>query len=228
MKRIILSVICAAIIFSGFTPAYAKSTEEKKVEDAMTVLTEIMKIPEEGLPAKLLNNTYGVAVIPEVIKVGFVFGGRRGHGILVTKGEDGEWSNPSFITLTGGSFGFQIGAQSTDVILVFKSKKSIDGIINGKFTLGADASVAAGPVGRQAEINTDLQLKAEIFSYSRSRGLFAGLALDGSKLSINADANEDFYNKALTAEDIFGGKGITAPSIANEFRQLLKKFSAMQ
>jgi lipid-binding SYLF domain-containing protein len=228
-QRFILLLLCAALLFTGITPAEAKDKEEKKVEDAIAVLNDIMKIPEEGLPAKLLNDAYGVAVIPGVIKVGFVLGGRRGHGILVTKDEDGQWSNPAFITLTGGSLGFQIGAQSTDVILVFKSAKSIEGIIRGKFTLGADAAVAAGPVGRQAEMGTDLQLKAEIFSYSRNRGLFAGLALEGSALSIDEDSNEDFYNNEdLTARDILGGRKIKAPAVAEEFKRLLKKYSEIE
>lgn len=225
-KRVVLSLMCAVFLLCGIIPAQAETREEKKVEDAINVLTEIMKIPEEGLPVSLLNNAYGVAVIPNVIKVGFVLGGRLGHGILVTKGDDGKWSNPSFITLSGGSFGFQIGAQSTDIILIFKSEKSIEGIINGKFTLGADAAVAAGPVGRQAEMSTDIYMKAEIFSYSRNRGLFAGLALEGSALSIDTDSNKYFYNnESVSTRDILSGRSLKAPEVANKFRHLLIKYT---
>lgn len=224
--RVVLSAMCALFLLSGIIPAQAETREETKVEDAITVLTEIMKIPEEGLPVALLNNAYAVAVIPGVIKVGFVLGGRLGHGILVTKGDNGQWSNPSFITLTGGSFGFQIGAQSSDVILIFKSEKSVEGIINGKFTLGADAAVAAGPVGRQAEMSTDLYMKAEIFSYSRSRGLFAGASIEGSALSIDTDSNKYFYNNdSISSRDILSNKKINAPDVANKFRQFLKKYA---
>lgn len=225
-KKVVLSLMCAVFLFSGIIPAYAETREEKKIEDAINVLTEIMKIPEEGLPIALLNNAYGVAVIPNVIKVGFVLGGRLGHGILLTKGDDGKWGNPSFITLTGGSLGFQIGAQSTDIILIFKSEKSIEGIINGKFTLGADAAVAAGPVGRQAEMSTDIYMKAEIFSYSRNRGLFAGLALEGSAISIDADSNKYFYNnETVSARDILSGMSVKAPDVANKFRNLLINYT---
>jgi len=142
-------VIFGAIVLISFVwgAADAGSKEATKVDAATEVLTEIMSIPEKGIPPSLLHNAYGIAVIPSVIKASLVVGGRYGTGILVVRSKEGIWSNPCFVSLAGGSVGYQIGAQSTDVILVFKSSKSIDGIIRGKFTLGADAAIAAGPVG---------------------------------------------------------------------------------
>jgi lipid-binding SYLF domain-containing protein len=174
------------------------------------------------MPPALLSRAYAVAVIPHVIKVGFGIGARRGKGVLVVRQEDGSWSNPAFITLTGGSFGFQIGAQSTDIILVFKTRKSIDGIANGKLTLGADASIAAGPIGRHTGVATDLSFQAEVFSYARSRGLFAGIALEGAGVSMDRKANAAFYGSArITPEQIFSSSGNAAPQAANIFVQVL-------
>jgi len=204
----------------------AGAREVTKVESAAEVLTEIMAIPEKGIPPSLLRNAYGIAVIPAVIKAGLVVGGRYGWGVLVVRPKGGEWSNPCFVSLAGGSIGYQIGAQSIDVILVFKSSKSIDGIVKGKFTLGADASIAVGPVGRHAEAATDLQLKAEIYSYSRSRGLFAGLALEGAALQIDYKSNEAFYNReGITARKIFSNEDIEVPAATNEFKQVLARFA---
>jgi lipid-binding SYLF domain-containing protein len=224
---IFIAGLLAVFIMNGFYSAHAGYNEESKVESAIEVLNEIMKIPEESIPPALFNKAYGVAVIPGVFKAGFIIGGKGGRGILVVHGEDNTWSNPSFIVFGGGSIGFQIGAQSSDVILVFKSKKSVDGIIKGKFTLGADAAVAAGPVGRQAGASTDIQFKAEIYSYSRSRGAFAGVSLEGATLQIDDDWNYGFYNDTnITANTIFTDKSIKAPAVASEFRKTLSKYSS--
>jgi len=140
----------------------------------------------------------------------------------VVRQDDNSWSNPAFITLTGGSFGWQIGAQSTDIILVFKTRKGVDGIANGKLTLGADASVAAGPVGRHTAIATDIKFKAEVVSYSRSRGLFAGVALEGAGVTMDRKANAAFYSSAsMTPEKIFVSSPNIAPDVANTFVQIL-------
>jgi lipid-binding SYLF domain-containing protein len=205
----------------------AETKEVAKVEAATEVLTEFMAIPEKGIAPSLLHNAYGVAIIPAVVKASFVVGGRYGWGVLVVHEKEGGWSNPSFVSLTGGSVGYQIGAQSTDVILVFKTRKSIDGIMKGKFTLGADAAVAAGAVGRQAEAATDLQLKAEIYSYSRSRGLFAGVALEGAALQIDHKSNAAFYGKeGITPADIFTNREREVPAAATEFKKVLGKYTA--
>jgi len=219
-----LRQITLAVIMSVLTalPAFAASKEETRVADATDVVDQLLRIPEKGVPTALLSRAYAVAVIPRVIKVGFGLGARRGKGVLVVRQEDNSWSNPAFITLTGGSFGFQVGAQSTDIILVFKTRSSVDGISNGKLTLGADASIAAGPVGRSAGAATDMTFRSEVYSYSRSRGLFAGVALEGSGVTMDRKANAAFYGSAqITPEDIFASSGNAAPPAANAFVQVL-------
>lgn len=163
------------------------------IASAQTVLNEALTTQGAQIPAALLRDSYGVAIIPSVLKVGFIGGVRRGHGVVVIKDKDGNWTAPQFVTITGGSIGWQIGAQSTDVILVFNSQRSVEGMLKGKFTIGADAAAAAGPVGRNLAAATDAQLKAEILSYSRSRGLFAGVSIDGSALEINPEAATQYY-----------------------------------
>ena len=203
-------------------PASGASKEESRVTDATDVIDQLLRIPEQSIPPALLSRAYAVAVVPHVIKIGFGVGARRGKGILVVRQDDGSWSNPAFITLTGGSFGFQIGAQSTDVILVFKTRKGVDGIANGKLTLGADASIAAGPIGRHTAVSTDITFKSEVYSYSRSRGLFAGIALEGAGVTMDRKANAVFYGSTqITPEQIFASSGNAAPPVANQFVQVL-------
>lgn len=204
------------------TPAFSATSEEERVANATDVVAQLMQIPEQSVPPALLARAYAIAVIPNVVKIGFGLGARRGKGVLVVRQENSTWSNPSFVTLTGGSFGWQIGAQSTDIILVFKTRKGVDDIADGKLTLGADASIAAGPVGRSASIATDINFQAEVFSYSRSRGLFAGVALEGAGIMIDEAANAAFYGSPeITAEQIFASSGNIAPDVANNFVQVL-------
>jgi len=167
-----------------------------------------------------------VAVIPDVLKVGLVVGARWGKGVLVVRQPDGQWSQPSFITVTGGSVGWQAGAQSSDLILVFKNRRGVEGITDGKLTLGADASVAAGPVGRYTSASTDIRLRSEVYSYSRSRGLFLGVAVDGASLGIDQSANAAFYaTPGVSAESIFSADGVTAPVQARRFVATLTRLT---
>ncbi|GAB4413969.1 MAG: YSC84-related protein [Thermodesulfovibrionales bacterium] len=227
MKRLSVLMITAAMAVIFFSSISIEAGDEtSKINDAVEVFEQVMSIPEKGIPPALLNNAHGIAIIPGVIKAGFIIGGRHGTGIVVVRNREGGWSNPSFISLTGGSVGWQIGAQSTDIILVFKSRKGIDNMLKGKFTLGADAAVAAGPVGRQAEAATDIQLKAEIYSYSRSRGLFAGISLEGAALQIDDDANRAFYGEKARAGDILTDKEIKAPSAVVRLKKVLAKYTS--
>jgi lipid-binding SYLF domain-containing protein len=216
-------LIAAALFAMALTStALAASREEKRVADAADVLEQLLRIPEQSIPPTLLARAYAVAVVPRVKKAAFGLGVRRGKGILVVRQDDNSWSNPAFIALTGGSVGWQIGAQSTDIVLVFKTRKSVDNIANGKLTLGADASVAAGPVGRHTAAATDIRFDAEVYSYSRSRGLFAGLAIEGAGVTMDRRANAAFYSSAsMTPEKIFVSSPNMAPDIANTFVQLL-------
>lgn len=202
--------------------AIAETKEENRIADATNVVDQLLRIPEQSVPPALLSRAYGVAVIPDVLKVGFGLAARRGKGLLVVRQDDGGWSNPAFVTLTGGSVGFQIGAQSTDIILVFKTRRSVEGITNGKLTLGADASIAAGPVGRHTGAATDIKFQSEVYSYARSRGLFAGIALAGAGVTMDRKANAAFYGTAnITPEQIFASSGNAAPQSANNFVQML-------
>src|SRR5450631_4592453 len=203
--------------------AHAGAREEGRLLTATEVLEEVQAMPDQQIPDALLSRAYGIAVIPDVTKVAFVFGGRHGNGVLVVRDKlNSPWSNPVFVSLTGGSWGLQIGAQSSDIILVLTTKTGIEGIAGGKLTLGADASVAAGPVGRQGSAATDMSFNAEIYSYARTRGLFGGIALDGSVISIDRSANGALYGKSgVTATEIFSGQAPTAPATAQRFLERL-------
>lgn len=225
MRRVIFTFI-VALFASAALPVHAGEEEQQRAENALRVLTEVMQAPDKAIPRDLLQNAYAVAVIPDVIKAGFVIGGRHGEGLISVKTRDGTWSNPSFIGLTGGSIGFQVGVSSTDVILVFRTQRGVDSIVNGKFTIGADASAAAGPVGRSAQASTDAQMKAEIYSYSRARGLFAGAALDGTALIIDNTANQAVYGDGVTARRIFDGGVRNVPNTVVDFRDRLEEYTA--
>ena len=212
-----------ASVSSGVT--LAGEAETQRADNAVRVLREILQAPDKRVPSEMIANAYAVAVIPDVIKAGLVIGGRHGLGLISVKTENGTWSNPSFISMSGGSIGFQAGVSSTDVILVFRTQRGVDSIVHGKFTLGADASVAAGPVGRTAQASTDAQLKAEIYSYSRARGLFAGAALDGSVISIDNDANAAIYGDGITPRRIFAGGVSNVPNAVVDFRDRLEEYT---
>ncbi|MBU4260769.1 MAG: lipid-binding SYLF domain-containing protein [Proteobacteria bacterium] len=219
-NRIAVTVL---VLFFAFIPeSYAQHTsaEVRKVKEATEVMREIFSIPETAIPPTLLANAHAVVVLPKLVKAGFIIGGRYGTGLMMVRDIRGDWHYPVMVSLTGGSVGFQIGAQSTDIILVFKSLKSVEAIQKGKFTLGADASVAAGPVGRHAEADTDIKLESEIYSYSRSRGLFAGVALEGGALQIDHDATWAFYS--MSAYDILNRTEFSKlPAEVQEFYKVL-------
>ncbi len=217
-SRFILVLAAVAMVAQ---PSLSIASEASKLIEATAVLREIMAIPEKEIPPQLFRNAHGIAIIPGLLKAGFIVGGRYGTGVLSVN-HGGKWSTPVFVSLTGGSFGLQIGAESTDIILVFKTQRGIDAIRNGKFTLGADISAAAGPVGRHAEAGTDIQLKAEIYSYSRSRGLFGGIALEGAGLQIDRDADIVYYGKKGANPDDILANRVKAPSEASGFRQALQ------
>ena len=225
MSRLPRLILLTAAL-AATAPAFAGPQEDQRSRNAIRVLAEIQNIPEQAIPDKLLDEARAVVVIPDTIKAGLVIGGRRGHGLMSVKTPDGSWSSPVFIKLTGGSIGFQAGVQSSDVILVFRNDRSLDNIVNGKFTLGADAGVAAGPVGRSASAATDGQLKAEIWSWSRARGLFAGVALDGAVLQIDDAANLEAYGPGTTPRMIIEGRITETPSqdVVN-FRDRLEEAS---
>jgi lipid-binding SYLF domain-containing protein len=214
------ALLCAAALLAFLSTSYAQTADQSR-EDARLitstqVLEELRATPDQNVPDWLMQRAYGVAVIPEVIKGAFIFGGRYGTGVLSVRDASGRFSNPIFITLSGGSVGWQVGATSTDVVLVFVTARSVENFARGKFTLGADASVAAGPVGRQTEAAAGIN--AEIYSYSRSRGLFAGVALDGTVIAFDHHANNAFYRgEEVTTTEITAGKVTTHAETARRF-----------
>ncbi|WP_266170341.1 lipid-binding SYLF domain-containing protein [Dyella subtropica] len=218
-------LLAALVLLLPAMSVHAEDPPLVRAQNSVRVLKEIMEAPDKSIPSDLLKEAHAIAVIPDMIKAGFIFGGRRGEGLISVKSPDGTWSNPSFVTLTGGSVGFQAGVSSTDVILVFRTQRGVDSIVNGKFTLGADAAAAAGPVGRTATASTDSQFKAEIYSYSRSRGLFAGVSLDGSAMRIDYDANAEIYGAGITPRRIFEGGVSKVPGPVVDFRDRLEEYT---
>lgn len=216
--RIRALFVLALVVAGGET--LGQGREDEIIRSATTVLDQTLAMRDDGIPRSLLTDAQAVAILPGVLKGGFVIGARHGRGVLLVREANGTWRLPAFVTLSGGSFGWQIGVQSTDLILVFRTRKSVDGILSGTLTLGADASVAAGPVGRSAAAATNQRLDAEIFTYSRSRGLFAGVALDGSVLRIDQAANAAFYPPAIP------GQPATAPQSAILLAQQVANLTA--
>jgi lipid-binding SYLF domain-containing protein len=204
----------------------AQTDEAQRITDAVTVLGEIMSAGDESLPRAILEKAEGVAVFPSLIKGGFIVGGSRGRGILsVRDAKTGEWSSPAFLTITGGSIGAQIGAQAVDLVLVVQNRRGLEQLVRNQFKIGADASVAAGPVGRDASASTDIQMRAQILSYSRTRGLFAGVTLNGSTIRQDRDANDRFYGMGYrTSQIVFDGLGGT-PTPVGDWKLALEKYS---
>ncbi|HET9472435.1 MAG TPA: lipid-binding SYLF domain-containing protein [Steroidobacteraceae bacterium] len=218
-KHLIALMVIAAGAFSQ--AALASAREEARLIEASGVLEELFAQKDTAIPEKLMARAYGIAVIPNVVKVAAVVGGRRGSGAMVVRDANGKFTDPIMVSLTGGNVGWQIGVQSTDIVLVFTTAKGIEGITDGKLTLGADASVAAGPVGRAASAATDQNFTAEVYSYSRNRGLFAGVSLDGSVLAIDTKSNKGLYGKSAPADEIIAGKVSTDVDAAQRFERAI-------
>jgi lipid-binding SYLF domain-containing protein len=211
------------------TETRAQSDEAKRVRDAAVVFTDVMRAPDHSIPQAILDKAEAIAVFPNVIKAAFVVGGERGHGIISVRNRvTGTWSEPAFLTLTGGSWGAQIGGQSADIVLLVMNERGVDKLLQSQFKIGGEAEAAAGPVGRRAGASTDIQMGAEILSYSRSRGLFAGVSLSGTSVHEDIDANDAFYGQRLHTREIV--LAATAPhpvvpqAVAN-WRQTLNEYS---
>ena len=215
------------VLALSLTTLSAQSSDEaRRLADAATVLDEIMAAGDQAVPRAIMEKAEGIAVFPSLIKGGFVVGGQRGHGVLsVRDKKTGGWSAPAFLTITGGSIGAQFGAQAIDLVLVVNNQRGLEQLVKNQFKVGADAGVAAGPVGREASASTDLQMRALILSYSRARGLFAGITLNGSTIRQDRDANERFYGTAYrTGQIVFDGLA-TPPATVAVWRDALAKYA---
>jgi lipid-binding SYLF domain-containing protein len=217
------TALTVTAIAAALTVAHAaragslSSSEEARIRDAATVLHEIHTVPDKDIPRELWNKTQCVVVIPSLKKAAFIFGGEYGKGLMSCR-QGAHWSAPVFMKMEKGSWGFQIGAQSVDLVLLAMNQSGVNKLLRNKVSLGADASVAAGPVGRDARAATDAQLSAEILSYSRTQGLFAGVDVSGGVLRPDADENADLYGRRVSARDVVAGKGGRAvPAAANVF-----------
>jgi SH3 domain-containing YSC84-like protein 1 len=219
------SILLLAIV-SGLalatSPMLAQSEEAARIKAATTVLQEIKDAPDSGVPKWVAEKAQGIAVFPGVKKGGLLIGGEWGRGIISAKSvKSGTWSAPAFLTLTGGSVGAQIGGQEVDLVLVVIDERGLQQLANNQFKIGADAGVSAGPVGRNSEASTDVQMRAKILSYSRSRGLFAGITLNGASVKQDRDANERFYGQAYRTSQIIIERLGGAPDPVPAWRDLL-------
>jgi len=224
MKKVCVVFVLLTMIEA---PVFAQKKEQDRAENAGNVMREILNIPDD-IPQSVIDNADCVVVLPSVIKFAFGFGGSYGRGVMTCRGGDdfkGPWGPPTMMALEGGSFGLQIGGQATDFVLLLMSPRSARSILSTKVKLGGDISAAAGPVGRNLSAETDVALRAEILSYSRSRGLFAGISLSGSTLRADNGANKKLYGRNVSAHDIVFNNEVTAPESANLLLSELNKKS---
>jgi lipid-binding SYLF domain-containing protein len=218
--------IVAVVLVLGFAGvAHGQSKEATIIRDAATVFDEIMAAPDKEIPRAILDKAEAIAVFPGVLRAAFVFGGQRGRGIISVRNRgNNTWSAPAFLTITGGSWGAQIGGQSIDLVLVILNQRGVDNLLKNQFKIGGEASAAAGPVGRSAEAATDVLMRAQILSYSRSRGLFAGVAVNGSSVRADVDANQRMYGARLRSHEIAIERRGGSPAAIGRWRETLQKY----
>lgn len=228
MKKIgliAMAFFAASLFFQSGCLAEEDNKWTRLVEESGRVLYDIQQMPDQNIPDDLMRSCSAIAIFPNTISAGIGIGGKYGQGIIMVRSEKGEdWSPPAIFTIAGGSLGWQLGGQATDFVLLIMNRRSVDGILQGKFKLGADASVAGGPVGRAAEASTDIQLKGGILSYSRSRGLFAGVKLEGAVITEHWDGDKELYGKSLSADSILLRGKAKMPKSADAILQVLKKY----
>lgn len=221
--RSLIAVVCLSLAAGPAIFARDAKDAAKQAAKSSKVFQEIMAAPDKAIPSSVLDKAQCIAVFPDVIKAGFIVGGRGGRGVASCRTENG-WSDPAYFDLKGGSFGLQIGAQSTDFVLLFMNDDGLNSLLKSKFEMGADASVAAGPVGREAGASTDLRLDAQILSYSRSKGLFAGLELKGAVISLDESDMEAAYGSDAKAADVLKGAK-TGPATVKVYPTTLARYS---
>lgn len=220
IKKFLLPAILLVFVSSAVVSAN-RDDEVKRLSRATDVFQEIMKTPDKGIPEDLLDKAECVAIVPGLKKGGLGLGGKYGKGLIMCRKPNRNWTAPSFITIEGGSVGFQIGFTQIDVVMLFMNKSGVDKLIGDKFTIGADASAAAGPVGRQTAAQTNIRLDAQILTYSRAKGLFAGVSLDGATLRSDKDDNRDFYGKDIDPRAILLDGSVEMPAEARSLASAL-------
>ena len=224
MQRVFAFLLATLALSLGSGAAAAASRTDQRLDDSRRVFESFSNLTEQAIPSWLLERAYGIVVVPRVIKGALIIGGRGGKGVMAVRNPDGSWSNPVFVTLAGANVGLQWGVQSTDLVLVLMSRQSVEGIAGGKVTLGADASVAAGPVGRSAAAATDATLKAQVLAYARNEGIFAGISIDGTVIAVDDRANASAYGvSGILASQILDGKVASPPAAARSFTESLAR-----
>jgi SH3 domain-containing YSC84-like protein 1 len=228
MRNIPFFTACILVSFLGTGSLSAADEAVERQDTAAQVLEEVMGTPEKGIPLDLMQKAHCIVIVPGVKKVGFIVGGRYGKGVVSCRGAGGKgWTGPSTIRIEGGSVGLQIGGSSTDFVLLVMNERGAEKLIESKFTLGADAAVAGGPVGRSAQAQTDAQMHAQILSYSRSRGAFAGISLEGATLRQDQDDNRAIYGKDVEPKAVLSGE-IPAPVSSQKLIATLTKYSSAE
>ena len=219
-------LVAVTLIVNPLIAQQSAEDENKRIAAALTALEEIMAAADKSVPQSVMEKAEGIAVFPSLIKGGIGIGGQHGRGVLsVRNKKTGGWSSPAFLSINGGSIGAQLGVQAIDLVLVINNQRGLEQLVQNQFKIGADASVAAGPVGRDASAATDIQMRAQILSYSRTRGLFAGVTLNGSTIRQDRDANERFYGIAYrTGQIVFDGMG-GSPEAADKWKAILTKYA---
>ena len=231
-KGVLMKVLMILIL--GFTlwmgsfefQSWAMATKsESIVIESGNVLEEIQRMPDKNIPENLLRSCQGIAIFPSTISGAVVVGGKYGQGVILLRGENDQWSPPAIFTMVGINVGWQIGGEATDYVMLIMDRRGIDGLLKGKFKLGADVDISAGPVGRSAEASTDIQMKSGIVSYSRSRGIFAGVKVEGAVVSQDFEANKSLYGKAVTAREVLVEQKASMPSSAEGILKVLNAYS---
>jgi lipid-binding SYLF domain-containing protein len=224
MKKLLLLVVVVSLSLFGFAADESKESKASdRVQSAADVLNEIQGAPDSGIPEEILGRAECVAVVPSMLKGGFIVGGKYGRGVASCRTAKG-WSAPAFFVVEGGSFGFQIGGQAVDLVMLIMNNDGMQHLLSSQFALGADASVAAGPVGRHAEGNTDWKMRAQVLTYSRARGVFAGVSLNGAVIKQDKDSTRDLYGHMVTFKAALTGE-VEAPGSANPFLSSLAKWA---
>jgi lipid-binding SYLF domain-containing protein len=223
----IMLAVAVLAVLTFASPARAQSDQADRIREARTVFEEIMKAPDRAIPGSVLDKAEAIAIFPSTLKGGFIVGGHRGRGVISVRNRDlGEWSSPAFLSLTGASFGAQIGGQAVDIVLVIMNRRGLENLLRNQFKIGGDASAAVGPVGRSAEASTDVQMRAEILSYSRARGLFAGVSLNGTSVREDRDSNEVFYGRPFRTRQVVLDGEAKEPQSPDAVKQWLGTLNA--
>lgn len=228
MKRnMVIAALCLYVVTAAPSAfAGSKAEARARAQKAATAFQEVMSAPDQGIPQELIDRAHCVAVFPSVVKGGFIVGGQYGKGLISCRRAEGSWGAPAYFTIGGGSFGLQIGGQAVDLVLLIMNEDGVEGLLQDKFEIGAGAAASAGPLGRNTHVSTDVLLKSQIVSYSRSRGLFAGLELKGAVIMQDNEANKDMYGQEISAREIIVDGKARTPSEISIFPQTIRKYSS--